>query len=424
MYSWKRSVLSGAVVAMLAVLVMSAGLAQAATKSWQIVSSPNVASSSSQLAAVAAVSAHDVWAVGQATTQGLSVARHSLPKALRPLQRFIPAQASTTSALIEQWNGTSWSIVPGATNLPTNNGNALGGLAVIPGTSNLWATGDYIDATTGNYETLIEQWDGTSWSVIPSPNYKPTTNWNIVVGVVALSATNAWTVGVTLNTQKSTLQTLIEHWNGTAWSIVRSSGPSTDNNILASVAAVSPSNIWAVGYYQDANGFDETLTEHWNGGYWAVVSSPNVQTDIDYNYLGGVARIPSSSHLWAVGYSQPEMCPCNETTLVEEWSGGSWSIVASPNSSTYNNLLEGVAALGAKNAWAVGFTADSNFQNEQTLIEQWDGTAWNVVTSPNVASQSNYLYGVTQIPGTTKLWSVGYSVDSNSVDYTLTEEYS
>lgn len=424
MHSWKRSLVSGAVVAVLAVLMLSAGVAQAATKSWQIVSSPNPASSSSQLAAVAAISAHDVWAVGQATISGSNVTQHAPPKALRPLQRFIPTQASTTSALIEQWNGTSWSIVPGATNLPANNGNALGGLAVIPGTSDLWAAGIYVDPNTGFYETLIEQWDGTSWSVIPSPNYKATTNYNLLTGITALSTTDAWAVGATLNTQKSTLQTLIEHWNGTAWSIVRSSGPSTDNNILASVAAISPGNIWAVGYYQDANGFDETLTEHWNGGYWAVVSSPNVQTDIDYNYLAGVARIPSSSHLWTVGYSQPEMCPCNEQTLVEEWSGGMWNIVASSNSSAPNNILEGVAALGAKNAWAVGSTADSNFQNEQTLIEQWDGTSWNVVSSPNVASQSNYLYGVTQVPGTTKLWSVGYSQDSNNVNYTLTEEYS
>ncbi len=423
MHFWKRWFLSSTVVALLTLVVMTAEVAHA--QSWQIVTSPNVASSSNQLAAVAAVSVNDVWAVGQSSTSGSNASHHSLPKALRPLQRFIPAQSTTLSTLIEQWNGTSWSIVPGATNLPANNGNGLDGLAAIPGTSNLWAVGYYVDPTTGYYDTLTERWNNKSgsWSAVPSPNFNSTTNYNILTGVVAISGKNVWAVGVTLNLQNSTAQTLIEHWNGTAWKIAKSAGPSTNNNALLGVTAISASNIWAVGYYQDGNGFDESLTMHWNGSLWYTVSSPNVQTDINYNYFEGVGFVPGSSDLWAVGNNSPEACPCNNQTLIEQWNGSSWSIISSPNSTAYNNDLYGVAALSATDAWAVGYTSDSNYQNQQTLIEQWDGTQWSVVGSPNVASESNYLDSVTAVPSSQNLWSVGYSVDSNNVAYTLTEYY-
>jgi hypothetical protein len=419
---WKRKLLSGIIVAVLAVVVMTATVAHA--QSWQIVSSPNVASSSSQLAAVAAVSANNVWAVGVATTQTASAVKHPLPSALRHWMRFAPTSSSLSSALIEQWNGTSWNIVPGAT-LPANNGSGLGAIAVIPRThGNLWAVGYYQDSTTSFYDTLIEQWNGTSWSVIPSPNYNPATNYNMLQGVVALSPTNAWAVGLILNTQNYTAQTLIEHWNGTAWKIAKSIGPSTSNNVLVSVTALAANNVWGVGYYSDGNGFDESLTMHWNGSLWATIASPNVQTDINYNYLYGVAKIPGTSDLWAVGNNSPEACPCNNQTLIEQWNGSNWSIVSSPNStSQYNSDLYSVAALSATNAWAVGETSDSNYQNEQTLIEQWDGTQWSIVGSPNVASESNYLYSVAAVPNSQNLWSVGYSVDSNSVDYTLAEYY-
>ena len=42
-------------------------------------------------------------------------------------------------------------------------------------------------------------------------------------------------------------QTLIEHWNGTTWSVVASPNVGTQLNGLNGVTAVSTSDIWAVG---------------------------------------------------------------------------------------------------------------------------------------------------------------------------------
>ena len=55
--------------------------------------------------------------------------------------------------------------------------------------------------------------------------------------------------------------TLIEHWNGTAWTQVPSPNPSGDN-VLDGVAATSASNAWAVGFYSPSGPTLQALAFH------------------------------------------------------------------------------------------------------------------------------------------------------------------
>src|SRR5579871_51473 len=71
--------------------------------------------------------------------------------------------------------------------------------------------------------------------------------------------------------------------SGSIWSIVKSPNGSTtsvSNNILSGVSAISDSDVWAVGYFNSTNNnvINETLAEHWNGAAWSVVATPNVGT--------------------------------------------------------------------------------------------------------------------------------------------------
>src|SRR5438477_303146 len=59
-----------------------------------------------------------------------------------------------------------------------------------------------------------------------------------------------------------------------AWEVVPSANVGTGDNHLNAVAAVSATDVWAVGYYR-TGGIFRTLIERWNGT-WSVVSSPNV----------------------------------------------------------------------------------------------------------------------------------------------------
>src|SRR5205823_12264314 len=86
--------------------------------------------------------------------------------------------------------------------------------------SDCWAVGDYVIPNCNGFysSTLVEHWNGAAWSIIPSPNAS-TTQDNQLRGVTCTSASDCWAVGQ-YNTDFSSPHTLVEHWNGAAWSIV------------------------------------------------------------------------------------------------------------------------------------------------------------------------------------------------------------
>ncbi len=312
---------------------------------WSIVSSPNVGIGDNYLYGVAASSTSDIWAVGDYYSMGFY------------------------HALIEHWDGTSWSVVTAPT---MGVGNHLQGVAVVS-QNNVWAVGYYFNGTV--FQTLIEQWNGSNWSVVNSPNAGTNNNYLQALSVVSGSASNIWTVGFSFNSNNIP-QTLIEHWNGSSWSVVTSPNVGTNGTNLWGVAAVSQNDIWTVGAYSNSSSVFQTLTEHWNGSSWSIVNSPNVGTND--NLFNGVAVV-STGNVWAVGSY------INSTgsgrTLIEHWNGTKWQVVKSPDVGKGSNNLAGVAVVSSNDVWTVGnyLTASPHFR---ALTEHWNGTKWSVVKSP------------------------------------------
>ena len=175
----------------------------------------------------------------------------------------------------------------------------------MAGPSDVWAVGYYNNS--GNpYQTLIQHWDGGAWSVIPSPYYG--TGNNFLRGVAVAGPNDVWAVGAVAAAGFTQYRTLIEHWNGSVWSVVPGPGPSMYDNGLEGVAVEGPNDVWAVGYYGTPY---QTLIEHWNGSAWSIVPSPSSGT------LLGVAVV-GPSDVWAVGYYGPDLTP------VERWDGSAW----------------------------------------------------------------------------------------------------
>ncbi|MBV9009276.1 MAG: hypothetical protein JO354_08940 [Verrucomicrobia bacterium] len=123
------------------------------------------------------------------------------------------------------------------------------------------------------------------------------------------------------------------------------------------------------------------------GNAWSVVPSPN-NVAVASGQLYDVT-CTSASQCWAVGTYQ--YSGARNQTVIEQWDGTTWSIVSSPNTSTTdNNILYGVTCTSASQCWAVGTS------NNGTLIEQWNGSAWSIVASPNTSTtDTDYLNGVT-----------------------------
>lgn len=281
-----------------------------------------------------------------------------------------------------------------------------------------WAVGAAYNRPTETQLTLVEHWNGKAWSIVPSPN--PGTAefcgfqsyaGNYLYGVTAVSGTEAWAVGEIC--PYGVGQTLAEHWDGTQWAVVASPSESgAENSTLAAVASISSNDVWAVGNYQEGGGAYQwnTLTEHWDGTQWSIVGSPNV-AGADENFLTAIAAI-SSTDIWAVGHSETNI---TDVPLIEHYDGQGWSIVSSPYPppSEFNELYA-VAAISANDVWAVGYeNENSSGQYGGALTEHWDGTSWSLVSAPDPGNAAELL-GATTLNGS--LWAVGAYSTSTGID--------
>ena len=177
-------------------------------------------------------------------------------------------------ALILHWDGNSWKIVPNPGADPRFYDARLSGVTALSA-NDVWAVGE---KTTTEEHNMIEHWDGTKWSIVTSPAFN--TNVDFLLGVSAISATDIWAVGsfTIPNAEGSPYQNATMHWDGTSWSIVSSPNPSASFDILTSVAAISASDVWAVGAFQ--NGVNSTLVLHWDGTNWAISPSPAASSQL------------------------------------------------------------------------------------------------------------------------------------------------
>lgn len=282
---------------------------------------------------------------------------------------------------------------PAWARMTTPNASAKSFLYGIDGVSanDVWAVGEWADEDF-LVQTLVEHWNGSAWSVVPSPNVGGGTNG--LRGVTAVSPSAAWAVGETVVSADGS-HTLVERWNGSAWVVEASPNVGPGDNVLTAVSASSASDVWAVGSYLDAGTetYRTLAALHRNGTAWSVVPTPNVGTA--GSYLTGVtARTPSDA--WAVGHSI-DVASGRLKTLVMRWNGTAWRLVPSPNpSSSGDNVLSSVAASSSTAAWAVGYQRTTITQN---LALRWNGSAWSATGTPNPGSTDNSLSGVAAIGG-------------------------
>jgi hypothetical protein len=271
----------------------------------------------------------------------------------------------------------------------------LGGVSALA-SNDVWAAGSYFNGSV--YQTLVEHWDGAVWSMISSPNPGAGTS-NTLNGVSALASNDVWAVG---NYVSGSIggQTLVEHWNGTAWSVVPSPNVGASTNELSALSALTINDIWAVGYYENGTA-RQALVEHWNGTVWAVVASPN--PGAGGSWLFGVSAL-TNNDAWAVGYQYDGS---NDQTLLEHWNGNAWYVVTSSNLGATAELI-GVAAVSASNVWAVGYYDNAGSSTDQTLAEQYTScpltptpirSATPSPTSPSTSSSTPAVTSTT--PATT-----------------------
>jgi len=279
--------------------------------------------------------------------------------------------------------------------------------AVVALASNdVWAVGGAVfGSAPGMPEaTLTEHWDGSAWTIVPSPNPAAySTLWGVAR---AGSSSGLWAVGsYTKASGTIPLHTLIERWDGTSWGVVDSPSAPNGSELLAVAPADASGHAWAVGDWccAAADGSLQPLTEYWDGSSWRVVRAPSGG---EGSRLDAVTLVPGSIRAWAVGFGGSPY----EHGFSDSWNGSAWSLVPTQiPAQSENEVLYDVTAVAGNDVWAVG---DYEYTGPggpawDTLTERWNGSGWTVVSSPNV-DLSNFLKSVARIPGTAELWAVGY----------------
>jgi len=309
-----------AVAATLAVIATAAPAHAAAT--WTRVPSPNRGTVASALQDVAVVpGSSTAWAVGY----------------------YYDSNVAAYRTMTQRFNGTSWSIVPSL------NGSATGysQLSKVDATSstNVWAIG--YDTQAG---TLVHRYNGTSWTRVSSPA------GNAPRGLDVVSSTEVWVAGysgsaatisqwkngtwTTRYTQASvgrhltvfegivsssgiTRRSLMLRRQGTSWSsLAVPPGETGSRDQLQSVAAVSSSSVWAVGYYSSpSTGLFEPLLVNWtaNGGA-GTLATHDVTPAIGVSAIALGVSATSAGALWTVGYTAPPST--GNRTLILRGTGG------------------------------------------------------------------------------------------------------
>ena len=308
--------------------------------------------------------------------------------------------------------------------LPGGEGGGLFDATCVNG-SDCWAVGAVVATGSGNPTgTLVEHWNGTSWSVVPSPTPSgPGVAGAILSSVSCASASSCMAVGYATDVNGNNLSDVVEQWNGSSWNMFPTAATGEAFDQLISVQCLSAANCWAVGnagpvaqmsnflpVFPGAVG-DQGLIEHWDGSAWSIVPSVSEPAPSG-GYLSGLECV-GATDCWASGATTDPVSGTASGLLMEHWDGSSWTDAsASVPGSTAPGLLAGISCLSAAQCWAVGSTGSfnngSSGEQPQSVVEYWNGSSWSVQPSPNVTALS-FLNSVSCLP------SVGCVADGSTL---------
>ena len=285
---------------------------------WRVVVSPNASSKHNELDSVSGTSSRDVWAVG----------------------RYQPSVGQERT-LIEHWDGSTWKIVP-SPNVGSFHNELDSVVAITP--DDVWAVGHYDRSSIPADKALIEHWDGTLWNVVPAPVFL-----GPISDLMSIAATPKggplWAVGSQTFGHR-TISLMCEFVGG-VWRVVPSPNHGPYDNVLRGVAAVSLRDVWAVGS-ADHNGTSFAVTMHWDGLDIDLERVPRILTT---HYTLEAIATDSLRRVFAVGeYFSGHTI----VSAILEWRSNQWQIDRLSRIGFTHNQLLGVASSTKSPPVAVG----------------------------------------------------------------------
>ena len=321
--------------------------------------------------------------------------------------------------LIERWNGSSWFIV----NSPDGAKQDSHLAKVSCPTSSLCFAVGYDGPYTPNGHVLIERWNGSIWSIVDTPKISGAAN-SLLRDIACVSSSFCFAVGQYVPPAGNG-GGLIERWDGSSWTVM----PDVHEGVLFAVGCATRTLCFAVGDHYVFGGsgeVDHTLTERWDGALWKVVESPDPKSP---SQLEGLTCI-STSHCFASGYLGNGQHP--DAPMIEAWDGSTWAILIAPQPSEQvdpaqiDDRLISVSCASRSLCFSVGWHrwTPPGTIHSQTLVERWSGTSWTIVRSPNGSPSPGVNNGLEAVacPNTSRCLAIGHYDGPDGFFQTLAEQ--
>jgi hypothetical protein len=312
------------------------------------------------------------------------------------------AVGGSTKSLAMLWNGTSWSLQP----LTAPEGAVQSTLLDVSCTKSptrCTAVGGWKNSA-GEQFTLAYRFNGSTWTLQSTPN--PSGSIASVFQEVSCAtetsctAAGSWVSGTVSN------RTLVEAWNGTSWSVQGT--PNPENTIFSAFFGVScrSTTCMGVGWSTSTSGFDTTLAETSDLGQPPTVESKSASGAAPTKAtLNGTVDPNGSETTYQFEYG-------TTTGYGSKAPASPKSIGSGTSPVEVSEKIEGLAPETTYHFRLVATNAKGTTQgSDQTFITP----SWEILSTPNPsgASDSN-LYDISCEPSTSVCTAVGKSTISGA----------
>jgi hypothetical protein len=304
--------------------------------------------------------------------QSRNNARARASKVVRQLTLLVGAGVVVAAVAESAAAASGWSVQP--VPRPAHSGDTeLSGVSCTS-SRDCMAVGQSVQPSTVEPIPLVEHWNGSSWSIQRTP-IQTASGWaGSLSGVSCTSSGVCVAVGSSWSNAEG-MGPLAERWNGSAWSIQRTPRP-WDAQMLDGVSCTSSRACIAVGNGQ------ESFAERWDGNRWSVENVRFGDPLGRANALMGVS-CPSSDACAAVGWDDIGLCADEyESDYVAPvlgfWQSGRWSLRRNPGLRCSSGEDNG----GGNWLNAVSCTSPTACTAVGSEVAWWDGRRWSAQSAP------------------------------------------
>jgi hypothetical protein len=357
---------------------------------WKIKESPNPSATSSKLYDVSCEPSTSLCTqVGTSTTSGVD------------------------SPLAQRWNGTSWSEQTAAKKGGATHTRLFG--VDCPSETRCLAAGNSQSAEGAS--VLSEIWNEGKWAVQTTPAPAESTSSEFVAIGCNSTATCTAVGSAVIGGVKTAIA---ERWTSPTWAASTIPIPAGAlSSQLDGVDCLWSNFCVAVGRYTTSGGSIESLVEFWNGTNWSIQSVADPENAVQSTLLD-VSCTPTPNRCTAVGGWKNSSS--EQFTLAYRFNGvTTWTLQSTPNpSGSIASVFQEVSCATETSCTGAGSWVSGSGGSNRTLAEIWNGTSWSIQASSNpVGAVFSAFFGVS-CRGTS-CFGAGWSTNGSGVDTTLSE---